>query len=177
MASGYDVIGLNFNDVLEITKPIWGCIKPIISSMLKCSSSWHHIQVYWYLSHMHCTFLLRNVNYKNRKWRCLRKAPSHLTLVDYEIQNPDGMEELENVLFFMVNYVYEIYTPIEALNFGIYIYIYMDFISENVKLFLLFHSAWKLIGTSFLRIFWNNSEHNKVYRVWICHISAFPISH
>ena len=45
-----------------------------------------------------------------------------MTLVDYEIQNTDGMEELENVLFFMVNYVYEIYTPIEALNFGIYIW-------------------------------------------------------
>ena len=51
-----------------------------------------------------------------------KKSAKSPDFVDYEIQNTDGMEELENVLFFMVNYVYEIYTPIEALNFGIYIY-------------------------------------------------------
>ena len=78
------VIGIK--GVLETTNPIMdtGCIKPIISVMLK-SVEFLTPHTGLIISNYRCIviyitcFLPRNVTFKNRKWRCLRKVQSHMT--------------------------------------------------------------------------------------------------
>ena len=118
-----------------------------------------------------CTcFLPRNVNYKNRKWRSLKKAQSHVTSVDSKIQNrtewkSSKMSNYQWLLFPIFKTLVEIHQPhlqlLKKIKQDEWFNFSLSYI-HSTHVFII------LTNIVFLFNIWYLQKGRGVQRLWIC---------